>query len=144
MTTETRAYWSKQVKRWAAAGLADPNTKGAAVLEIERSYGKVAKKFGVTAEEVCHYVTLVKRLPADLVVLVENERKPASDSIAQPPRSSANRSSRGAARSAHGICQFGLSHDWLDSLRRGLQQQLGVDFEGDIGAWPGGRAEFLQ
>ncbi len=42
-------------------------------LEVEGSYGKVAKKFGVTREEVCHYVTLVKRLPADLVAVVEGE-----------------------------------------------------------------------
>ncbi len=45
-------------------------------LKVEGSYGKVAKRFGVTREEVCHYVTLVKRLPADLVQVVENERDP--------------------------------------------------------------------
>lgn len=48
----------------------------AQALEVEGSYGKVAKKFGVTREEVCHYVTLVKRLPADLVVAVEGEGDP--------------------------------------------------------------------
>ena len=30
----------------------------------------MAKRFGVTREEVCHYVTLLKRLPADLVQVV--------------------------------------------------------------------------
>lgn len=43
-------------------------------LEVEGSYGKVAKKFGVSREEVCHYVTVVKRLPADLVAAVDAER----------------------------------------------------------------------
>lgn len=45
-------------------------------LKVEGSYGKVAKKFGVTREEVCHYATVVKRLPADLVAEVERERDP--------------------------------------------------------------------
>jgi hypothetical protein len=45
-------------------------------LEVEGSYGKVAKRFGVSREEVCHYVTLVKRLPAALVAVVEAERDP--------------------------------------------------------------------
>ncbi len=40
------------------------------------SYGKVARRYGVTREEVCHYLTLAKRLPADLVALVEAERNP--------------------------------------------------------------------
>jgi hypothetical protein len=35
---------------------------------------EVAKQFGVTRQEVCHYVTLVKRLPEDLVELVAAER----------------------------------------------------------------------
>ena len=45
-------------------------------LEVEGSYGRVAEKFGVTREEVCHYVTLVKRLPADIVARVEREKDP--------------------------------------------------------------------
>lgn len=45
-------------------------------LEVEGSYGKVAKKFSVTRQEVCHYITVVKRLPADVVALVEKERDP--------------------------------------------------------------------
>lgn len=45
-------------------------------LEVEGSYGKVAKRFDVTREEVCHYVTLVKRLPVDVVALVEREQDP--------------------------------------------------------------------
>jgi hypothetical protein len=46
-------------------------------LEIGGSYGKVARQFGVTREEVCHYVTLVKRLPVDVVTLVETEEDPS-------------------------------------------------------------------
>jgi hypothetical protein len=46
-------------------------------LEVQGSYGKVAKRFGVTREEVCHYVTLVKRLPEDVVTRVEAEQDPA-------------------------------------------------------------------
>lgn len=45
-------------------------------LPVEGSYGKVAKKFGVTREEVCHNVTLVKRLPPDVVAAVEAETNP--------------------------------------------------------------------
>ena len=45
-------------------------------LKAEGSYGKVAKKFAVTREEVCHYVTVVKRLPADMVMAVEGEQDP--------------------------------------------------------------------
>lgn len=45
-------------------------------LEVDGSYGKVAHRFGVSREEVCHYVTLVKRLPADLVAVVEAEQDP--------------------------------------------------------------------
>ena len=46
-------------------------------LEVEGSYGNAAKRFGVTREEVCQYVTLVKRLPPDVVATVENERDPS-------------------------------------------------------------------
>lgn len=46
-------------------------------LEAEGSYGKVAKRFGVTRQEVCHYVTLVKRLPEDRVERFAGERDPA-------------------------------------------------------------------
>ncbi len=45
-------------------------------LEVEGSYGKVAHRFGVSREEVCHYVTVVKRLSADLVAVVEAEQDP--------------------------------------------------------------------
>lgn len=45
-------------------------------LVADGSYGKVAERFGVSREEVCHYVTVVTRLPADLVAVVEAEREP--------------------------------------------------------------------
>ena len=44
--------------------------------EVEGSYGKVAKKFGVTPEEVCHYVTMLQRLPAVMVMEVDGEHDP--------------------------------------------------------------------
>jgi hypothetical protein len=46
-------------------------------LKVEGSYGKVARRFGVSREKVCHYVTLVKRLPEDVVTLVDGEQDPA-------------------------------------------------------------------
>lgn len=45
-------------------------------LEADGSYGKVAKRFGVSREEVCHYVTVVRRLPAELVAMVDAEQDP--------------------------------------------------------------------
>jgi hypothetical protein len=41
-----------------------------------RSYSEVAQEFGVTREEVCQYLTLLRRLPADLVSAVEMETRP--------------------------------------------------------------------
>jgi ParB-like chromosome segregation protein Spo0J len=41
-----------------------------------RSYREVAQAFGVTREEVCQYLTLLRRLPADLVSAVEKEKRP--------------------------------------------------------------------
>ena len=41
-----------------------------------RSYREVAQEFGVTREEVCQYLTLLRRLPANLVSAVEMERRP--------------------------------------------------------------------
>jgi len=40
------------------------------------SYAEVAKQCGVTREEVCHYVTLVRRLPQEVISAVEGERDP--------------------------------------------------------------------
>jgi hypothetical protein len=48
----------------------------AALAAGKRSYRGVAREFGVTREEVCQYVTLVRRLPADLVNWVEREERP--------------------------------------------------------------------
>jgi DNA-directed RNA polymerase sigma subunit (sigma70/sigma32) len=41
-----------------------------------RSYREVARDFGVTREEVCQYLTLLKKLPVDLVKSVEMETRP--------------------------------------------------------------------
>jgi hypothetical protein len=40
-----------------------------------RSYREVAKEFGVTREEVCQYLILLRRLPAELVDSVGSERR---------------------------------------------------------------------
>ena len=40
------------------------------------TYRDVARAFGVTREEVCQYVALLRRLPAELVHAVENESRP--------------------------------------------------------------------
>jgi hypothetical protein len=40
------------------------------------SYRQVAQKFGVTREEVCQYLSLLKKLPADLVATIEKEERP--------------------------------------------------------------------
>ena len=41
-----------------------------------RSYREVAQDFGVTREEVCQYLSLLKRLPDDLVNDIETETRP--------------------------------------------------------------------
>ncbi len=41
-----------------------------------RSYREVAQEFGVTREEVCQYLTLLRRLPDDLVKSIETETRP--------------------------------------------------------------------
>jgi hypothetical protein len=40
-----------------------------------RTYQEVAREFGVTREEVCQYLTLLRRLPADLVASIETETR---------------------------------------------------------------------
>jgi hypothetical protein len=40
------------------------------------SYREVARAFGVTRAEVCQYMALLRRLPAELVHAVENETRP--------------------------------------------------------------------
>ncbi len=37
------------------------------------SYGAVGRRFGVSRIEVCHYVTILRRLPVDVVAVVESE-----------------------------------------------------------------------
>jgi hypothetical protein len=41
-----------------------------------RSYRDIAQAFGVTREEVCQHLTLLRRLPDDLVSAVEMEKRP--------------------------------------------------------------------
>jgi hypothetical protein len=41
-----------------------------------RSYREVAREFGVTREEICQYLTLLRRLPDDLVKSLETETRP--------------------------------------------------------------------
>jgi hypothetical protein len=41
-----------------------------------RSYQKVAQEFGVTRQEVCQCLTLLRRLPDDLVKSIEVETRP--------------------------------------------------------------------
>jgi hypothetical protein len=48
-------------------------------LERLGSYGRVGREFGVSRIEVCHYVTLVKRLPPDIVTFVEQLGDPMQD-----------------------------------------------------------------
>ncbi len=48
----------------------------AATASGTRSYREVAREFGVTRQEVCQYVTLLRRLPGGLVPAVENEKRP--------------------------------------------------------------------
>ena len=43
----------------------------------ERSYADVAAKFGVTRQEVCQYLAVVRRLPANIIRAVEAETDPA-------------------------------------------------------------------
>jgi hypothetical protein len=47
-----------------------------ALAEEGASYRTVACSFGVTREEVCQYMTLLKRLPADIRKRVESEGEP--------------------------------------------------------------------
>jgi len=42
-----------------------------------RTYQQVADRFAVTRSAVCQYLTIIKRLPADLVQAVEAETNPA-------------------------------------------------------------------
>lgn len=41
-----------------------------------KSYRQVAEQFGVTRQEVCQYLTLLRRLPAELARRVETETRP--------------------------------------------------------------------
>jgi DNA-directed RNA polymerase sigma subunit (sigma70/sigma32) len=63
-----------------ARGFPNPIAKArkyqAALAGGTRSYREVAEEFGVTREEVCQYMTLLRRLPAELVHAVETETRP--------------------------------------------------------------------
>jgi hypothetical protein len=41
-----------------------------------RSYREVARDFGVTRAEICQYLTLPRKLPAELVESLGNESRP--------------------------------------------------------------------
>ena len=43
-----------------------------------RSYREVAQDFGVTREEVCQYLTPLRRLPEELVKILETDTRPWS------------------------------------------------------------------
>ena len=43
-----------------------------------RSYPQVALEFGVTREEVCQYLTLLRRLPEELVKILKTDTRPWS------------------------------------------------------------------
>jgi len=56
----------------------------AAIRGGARSYAQVAQEFGVAREEVCQYVALVRRLPSEVVVHLEEgfgESCPSSMSL---------------------------------------------------------------
>jgi ParB-like chromosome segregation protein Spo0J len=48
----------------------------AAIAGGTRSYREVAEEFGVTREEVCQYLMLLRRLPAEFVKSIEMETRP--------------------------------------------------------------------
>ncbi len=50
-----------------------------AALERLGSYGKVARWYGVTREEVWQYVSIVRRLPPDVIAEVESAGDPMPD-----------------------------------------------------------------
>ena len=71
----------RRLRRAARLARGSPNTivrarMYEAALANGGSYAEIALHFGVTREKVCHYVTLGRRLPPDLVHRVEQERAP--------------------------------------------------------------------
>jgi ParB-like chromosome segregation protein Spo0J len=73
---------SKRVLQHAAFLARTPNpilkarTYEAATARGTRSYREVAQEFGVTREEVCQYLTLLRRLPTEVVKSIEMETRP--------------------------------------------------------------------
>ena len=63
-----------------ARGIPNPIAKArkyeAATAGGTRSHREVARDFGVTREEVCQYLTILKRLPAEFVKNIEAETRP--------------------------------------------------------------------
>ncbi len=49
----------------------------AALAEPGASYRTIAQRFGATREEVCQYMVVLKRLPAELRAVVEQETDPS-------------------------------------------------------------------
>jgi hypothetical protein len=48
----------------------------AAMAEPGATYRTVARRFGVTREEICQYMVVLNRLPPEIVAVVESERDP--------------------------------------------------------------------
>jgi len=48
----------------------------AALAEPGASYRTVARRFGVTREEICQYMVVLRRLPPEMIAAVEYERDP--------------------------------------------------------------------
>ena len=48
----------------------------AALAEPAASYRTVARRFGVTREQICQYMVVLNRLPPELIAVVEHERDP--------------------------------------------------------------------
>lgn len=48
----------------------------AALAEPGATYGTVARRFGVTREEICQYMVVLKRLPPEMTAAIEHERDP--------------------------------------------------------------------
>ena len=48
----------------------------AALAEPGATYRTVARRLGVTREEICQYTVVLKRLPPEMIAAVEHERDP--------------------------------------------------------------------
>ena len=53
----------------------------AALAEPGATYGTVARRFGVTREEICQYMVVLKRLPPEMIAAIEHERSPSTAAV---------------------------------------------------------------